>query len=433
MHIKNNTKVTLILFLLLTCSQVINAQTTDALGTFTPYSLFGIGDIDRQGTALNRGMGGIGVGIRDKRFINYLNPASITERDTLSFMLDFGLDQRNIYNKDKNVSSAYNTFNMRNIVFTAPIYKKSALIVGVAPYSNIGYKFESTENDPKLVEKYGDIKYQKYGTGSINKFFAGGAFNFLNDFSAGAELIYYFGSLNRHSDVLFSNDGAARNLYTGWDYSIHAFSAQIGLQYFKNLKKGYSITAGATYSMKSTLKGDYTRYAFASNSYATDTIAYNTIDNNKVQIPTEFAVGLSIAKKDKWKIGLDYQRQNWDKCNFRATPGVAFKPKASNSVKLGGEFIPNMYDVRYYLKRVTYRAGAYFEQSYIQIGNQQVNAAGITLGLSLPIFRMNNAINFAVDFGQRGKIQNSMVRERYVQFFLNISLHDIWFVKHRYQ
>ena len=56
----------------------LSGQTTDALGTYTPYSLFGIGDIARQGTAFNRGMGGIGIGVRDNRFINYLNPASIT-------------------------------------------------------------------------------------------------------------------------------------------------------------------------------------------------------------------------------------------------------------------------------------------------------------------------------------------------------------------
>src|SRR5574344_829495 len=58
--------------------QGVKAQNTDAIGTFTPYSLFGIGEIERQGTAFNRAMGGIGVGIRDNRFINYLNPASIT-------------------------------------------------------------------------------------------------------------------------------------------------------------------------------------------------------------------------------------------------------------------------------------------------------------------------------------------------------------------
>ena len=75
-------------------------QNTDALGTYTPYSLYGIGNIEKQGTAVNRAMGGIGTGLRSNRYINYLNPASITNRDTLSFMLDFGVDQKNIYSSD---------------------------------------------------------------------------------------------------------------------------------------------------------------------------------------------------------------------------------------------------------------------------------------------------------------------------------------------
>ena len=178
----------------------------DALGTFTPYSLFGIGEIEKQGSAMNIGMGGIGVAVRNNRFINYLNPASITERDTLSFMMDVGMDIKNFYNKDNEVSSAYNAFNMRNIVITLPIYKKSALILGFVPISNIGYKFASSETDPLIVSKYGDIKYYKYGSGSVNKLFVGGALNIGKKLAVGVELIDYFGTLYKHSDVEFSSD-----------------------------------------------------------------------------------------------------------------------------------------------------------------------------------------------------------------------------------
>ena len=122
------------------------AQTTDALGTYTPYSIFGIGDIAKQGTALNRGMGGIGVGLSTNKFINHLNPASIVNRDTLSFMLDFGVEQKNIYNSNGNLNSAYNVFNMHNLIITAPIMKKSALIMGITQFSDVGYKFEKNRD-----------------------------------------------------------------------------------------------------------------------------------------------------------------------------------------------------------------------------------------------------------------------------------------------
>ena len=61
-------------------------------GAYTPYSIFGIGEISKQGTAYNKSMGGVGIASRSNRFINYLNPASVTARDSLSFMADFGLE-----------------------------------------------------------------------------------------------------------------------------------------------------------------------------------------------------------------------------------------------------------------------------------------------------------------------------------------------------
>ena len=60
-------------------------------GAYSPYSIFGIGDISKEGTAFNKSMGGTGIATRNKRYINYLNPAAVTARDSLSFMADFGL------------------------------------------------------------------------------------------------------------------------------------------------------------------------------------------------------------------------------------------------------------------------------------------------------------------------------------------------------
>lgn len=82
---------------LLFSTQSLKAQLTDAMSSYTPYSLFGLGDISKQGNAYNLSMGGIGIGMRDNRFINYLNPAAISERDTLAFMLDFNVNQKNSY------------------------------------------------------------------------------------------------------------------------------------------------------------------------------------------------------------------------------------------------------------------------------------------------------------------------------------------------
>ena len=86
-------------------------------GAYSPYSIFGVGDISKQGTAFNKSMGGVGVATRNNRFINYLNPAAVTARDSLAFMADFGLSQKNTVYRQGDIRSAKNTFNIYDFIF----------------------------------------------------------------------------------------------------------------------------------------------------------------------------------------------------------------------------------------------------------------------------------------------------------------------------
>ena len=408
----------------------LHGQTIDALGSYSPYSMFGVGRIAAEGTAYNHSMGGIGVGMRDNRVINLLNPAAITARDTLAFMFDFGVNEKNSYFNDASTKSAYNVFNMQNVAFTFPIYKTSAFMVGIAPFSDIGYKFLSTETSTDVEADMGDVKYQQYGTGSIYQLFLGASVMFFDRISIGAQGIYYFGYMNKHNDVLFNSSAAYNTIYTGWDYKIHAFSGKFGLQYIQPFKKNNSqLVIGGTYRLGTSMSGDITRYAYSS----VDTVFNINTPSSSLRIADEFAVGMSYRINNKWALGVDYIQQNWRGDMF---PDAAiwsnFEAVPSRQYRAGFEIVPNMYDIRYYMKRVTYRAGAYYEQSYVKVNGHQVNAFGITFGASFPIFRWYNAVSVAVDIGQRGSLKYNQVRERYVNFIVNINLHDIWFVKYRY-
>ena len=409
---------------------VAEGQQTDALGSYSPYSMFGIGKMSYPGSAYNMSMGGIGIGMRDNGVINYINPASITARDTLAFMLDFGLNQQNTYNNDGTVKSAYNVFNMQNVVMTFPIYRNSAFAVGIAPFSDIGYKFLSTENDPDIVAGIGDVKYQKYGTGSIYQLFFGGAVTFFKRLSIGAEAIYYFGYINKHNDILFNSSSMYNTINTGWDYKVHSFSGKFGLQYAQPFRKNNSeLVIGATYRLSSRLNGDVVKYAFSD----ADTALYAASRSDAFDIADELGVGISYRVNDKWAVGADFVQQNWGASSFPDdVMWTNFSTANARYYRAGFEITPNMYDIRYYMKRVTYRAGAYFEQSYVKVNGHQVNSFGITIGASFPVYRWHNAVSIAIDMGQRGTLRHNLVRERYINFILNINLHDVWFVKYRY-
>ena len=411
--------------------QSLSAQEIDALGTFTPYSLFGVGDLHGSNSAITLGMGGIGMGIRNPSYINFKNIASLTERDTLAFMFDLGVHSKNMYLKDQNTKSAYNTVNINNFVFSFPVYDKHAMIVGIMPYSNMGYKFTTEETDPVLISKYGNIQYCKYGTGSINQAFVGGAVKVNKYLSAGLKGIYYFGSQTSHSDVYFYG-GSMRTMETGWKFSPHGFSLEAAFQGTYKPAEDYTITAGAVYRTKNKLNGSTTRYAFAYDSEIRDTITFNKTASN-IYIPSAISLGVSLRKGEKWMAGIDYERQDWTKAELKNTVGVGYKAQTAQSIRTGIEFVPNRYDIRYYYKRMTYRAGFHYDKTYVNLDGKSINQIGFTLGVSLPVYRLNNSFNIAVDFGQRGSATGNLVKENYVNFIVSLSLHDIWFVKPKYQ
>ena len=78
------------LLLVLSGSTVVFAQDTTADTGYSPYSLFGLGQLSGQGTTFNATMGGLGLAVRNNRFINVANPAAVTAREAKSFMMDFG-------------------------------------------------------------------------------------------------------------------------------------------------------------------------------------------------------------------------------------------------------------------------------------------------------------------------------------------------------
>lgn len=86
-------KTVLFVFFMTIC--VLSFAQDGTYGAYSPYSIYGVGDISKEGTAYNKSMGGVGIATRNRRFINYLNPAAVTARDSLAFMADFGISEKN--------------------------------------------------------------------------------------------------------------------------------------------------------------------------------------------------------------------------------------------------------------------------------------------------------------------------------------------------
>ena len=275
-------------------------------GAYSPYSIYGIGDISKQGTAFNKSMGGVGVATRNRRFINYLNPAAVTARDSLSFMADFGLAQSNNVFKQGDLRSAHNTFNIYNFVMSFPIYRSSAFMVGITPFSDMGYDFSSVETDPNIIGNTGNISYDSFGTGSVYQVFAGAGVTFWKRLSLGAELIYYFGNLDKVTNMEYSN-ASYRSVNSGSDLMVRGVTGKFGLQYEQKIAGDVSVTIGATYRLGSGMKGEATNYRYANQSGVTDTLKYDAVGlkGAGVKFADELGVGIAVKGGEKWMAEFD--------------------------------------------------------------------------------------------------------------------------------
>ena len=435
-RMKKNIYIIVAMLLLSICSYAQEG----AHSSYSPYSIYGIGDIMTEGTAFNKGMGGVGIATRNKRFINYMNPASITARDSLSFMADFGLEQKNTLYRQGNVKSGNNTFNVYDFVMTFPIYRSSAFMVGVTPFSDVGYDFSSVEKNPEIIGNTGNISYDSYGTGGIYQLFIGAGVTFWDRLSLGAEAIYYLGNMDKVTNMDYSNS-SYRSLNSGNELSIKTFTGKFGLQYEQKLGNDVSMTIGATYRLGTEMKGYATEYRYANMASLSDTLRYNvdTLAGAGVRIADEIGVGIAIRKGDKWTAEFNYLRSDWTKSGFERSKGFAaegdskFTSTVSQSFRAGFEIVPNRNDIRYYFKKCAYRAGVYYDQAYYKLDGNNVNSLGLTLGITLPVFRLYNGLSLGVDVGQRASARNNMIRERYAKFMIGFNIHDLWFRKVQYQ
>ena len=410
-----------------------------AVGTYTPYSIYGVGDLSQPGTAYNKTMGGVGVALRNNHYLNLTNPAAVTARDSLAFMADFSLYNDNKIFKQGGIRSASNTFNINDLAISFPIWRSSAMMVGIMPYSDTGFGYSFDYTDPELIGRTGNITYSASGSGSIYKAFAAAGVTFFKRLSLGAQWNTYFGYIQKDYQTTF-NDASYNGILNGTTGRITGNNFKFGLQYEQPLGTKHAITVGATYATPTMLKGTMEAYRYSSGSAASDTLFYK-VDrlgtDSKVQLAGELAVGLSFQERGRWMASVDYSRADWRECGLDGARGFTANRIFSSSVaetwRVGFEIVPNRNDIRYYMNHVAYRAGAYHKKEYFLLDGAQVASTGFTLGLTLPIVNMVNGLTLGVDLGQRGALTGDMIRERYVNFSIGFNLYDIWFRKHQYE
>lgn len=397
----------------------------------SPYSRYGLGDLQNAKYIGNLAMGGIGIAYRQPSSVNYSNPASYTVFDTNAFVLETGINSQTVKLSTNNQNQRSNYTSLSHLAFGFPVTKWWGSSIGLLPYSHVGYKISNYET----LSEIGKIKYLYEGSGGLNQFYVGNAFQ-LKNLSVGVNAAYIFGYLDRTSTVSSPDSIYYLALRLSNGTRINGFHYNFGLQYEKKINTDWTMQVGLVYSATAKLnaKRDSFAYTFFSSGEDYEKIKDTIIDaentKGKINLPYSLGGGIIIKKSNILMMGFDYQMQNW---NNYSSFGEKDSLKNSWVTSFGMEYTPIHTNLSSYWKRVHYRVGARYAKTYLQLRNNQLSESAVSFGFGLPLKRSKTSFNIGFELGQRGTLENNLIKEQFGRIILNVSFNEFWFFKRRFE
>ncbi|MBQ5689849.1 MAG: hypothetical protein IIV21_07800, partial [Bacteroidales bacterium] len=362
--------------------------------------------------------------------LNPNNPASYASIDSLSLLFDAGFYIKTAsFSTNKQSASGSNaSFDYTSIGLSAT--KRWKVGLGIMPYANREYNVITEHNNP------GSYNVAFQGEGGLNRVFFANGVKISKNLSVGVTASYIFGTLVDNTSIYYPDSASMINGKRSIDMRVSDFKLDYGLLYRIPINK-YTVTIGLTYSQGSNISANrdiFIRSMFKGfdNQVESpiDTLKY--IENEKVsfKIPHGFGGGISIDNGDGLVVAADFNWAGWEGFTMN---GVNDSLQNAWNVAVGASYKPKSTSISKYHKKITYRAGLHFDQTYYNLYGESINKYGLTFGMGLPVPRSLTSFNVAFEVGTMGTIKNNLVKENYFNISVSMSINDRWFVKRRYQ
>ena len=225
-------------FLLIT----LKAQTQNVM-TSSPYSMFGIGELESGLYGQNAAMGGVSYGMRNSTLINIENPAGLTALDSKRLLTELSIFAKNeSYTSGSSSNQAF-TGSFSALMLGGRVIPRWYMAVSLTPYSSVGYYFHSSQ--PIEGAPHENYAAAFTGSGGISKVSWSNAYLLSRHWSLGANISYLFGNIvlsELQSDLVVEKRMHARSLY-----------ANLGIQYHRALTHDLSYTWGVVYGYRQKL------------------------------------------------------------------------------------------------------------------------------------------------------------------------------------
>ncbi len=455
--------------------------------TSSPYSRYGLGEINLQTFATPAAMGGSFIAYHQDTiapfFINTANPASLAGIKLSTFELGGQAQFTKIMSQASSINKRNINFSYGSVGF--PIKRIGGAAFGIMPYSTVGYKITSTEEEATI----GTMKYIFQGDGGINKVFLGTGLKpfrnqanrfynsdladtlikyqqtkkykhkkfikqLLSELSIGVTGNYLFGTINQVTDVIYPNSSLFYNSKRQRSIQISDFTFNGGLQtHFiidsvksngkrRLLKEKLRVGVGFFINTPTSLdaKRNAINYTYSLDGFGVerpkDTVLNSQGNAGKIKLPLEMGIGFSVKKGERLTILMDAATTNWSGFKYFDTPSTDFKN--SYRFSAGLNYVPNKlaYGASNYIKRVQYRLGVSYSDGYLDLKNTAISNYFVSAGLGLPVgigrFDDIAVVNISAQFGRMGSISNNLLQEDYIRLVLGFTFNKRWFIKYKY-
>ncbi|MBI9035162.1 MAG: hypothetical protein JEZ03_11885 [Bacteroidales bacterium] len=424
---KNNRKHILVILMIFSSLASLQAQTMLS----SPYTRYGLGDLQSNNKAYNMALGGISLGMRSNAFVNPENPASYTSIDTLSFIFNGGAHGqfKSLENKTIRQNSDYGSLGYLQFGFPVTKWLKGSF--GMMPFSMVGYQI----TDERYDENVGSYAFVYNGTGGVNKVYVGQAVELGDHLSLGFNYNYVWGDMQRDRIALFPDSAFMRHTKILNTTSVGSHYFDFGLQYYTDINQDVKLSVGAKFTPQQNLSArknqiTYT-YLYTSSlmEAGQDTISFAQDQEGDIVLPMALGTGFTLSKPGHWLVGMDYNWQEWDKYEYF---GLSDSLVNNHQISLGAEFVPKHTSISSYFKLITYRFGARYGKTYLQLDDNSINEYGISFGVGLPFRKAKSAINLGFEYGGRGTTENNLIKESFFKVTLGVSILEHWFIQSKF-
>lgn len=436
MKFANRINVLLLGLIITLFSHKVIAQESSG-NAFSPYSLYGIGMFDSHGTAASQTMASVGIATRNPFNVSTMNPASYSVAARQSMLFSFGMKGSNDYLRSATSKTSHNNFNLNDVSAQFPIAKNIGFGLSYAPFSSVGYKISFTDTSEDVASQIGLVDYNYVGNGGIADLKAGLGWEVAKGLSIGANMIYYFGTINRYSQIAISpiitTDLKYKTYAKGTEEHISMIGGEIGLQYDAKLRYDKHLTFGFVFQPKLNQSMDKTVYETTSDGIIGDSI-HMADTKERFSMPAKYSLGIAY-RTPKMSLAVDYNYQDWSDAFYIGNTEKAKLTKYQD-IKIGFEYTPNATDIRSAMKRWTYRLGLKGASSYMMMNSERLREYAITGGVGVPMQKgTHSLLNVGFEVGQRGTISNGLIKDTYFKIFLGVNIFatNEWFLRHKFK